>query len=129
MKKKVRSGIAGLGLVLGVLPLRVLVLLVRVLFGLNLFVQPELEQVERVLGRGGVEEQEGARHLLGGDGDPATSSAGRRWGPSRRPARTLTARWPGCRPGSTPVSGDPGHRASGRAGEGEDAVAAVACAL
>ena len=115
MKKKVRSGIAGLGLVLGVLPLRVLVLLVRVLFGLDLFVQPELEQVERALGSGGVEEQEGARHLLGGDGDPATSSAGRRW--------------PGCKPGSTPVSGDPGHRASGRAGEGEDAVAAVACAL
>jgi len=77
MKKKVWSGIAGLGLVLGVLPLRVLDLLVRVLFGLDLFVQPELEQVERVLGRGGVEQQEGARHLLGGGGRVANQVARR----------------------------------------------------
>jgi len=72
MKKKVRSGIAGLGLVLGVLPLRVLVLLVRVLFGLDLFVQPELEQVERVLG--GTRRRRRAGRCA--------SSAGRRWGSS-----------------------------------------------
>jgi len=28
---------------------------------------------------------------------------------SRRPARTATARWSGCIPGSTPAGGDLGH--------------------